>query len=91
MYIFMIEGAGVGLLGALLGITLGLFTCFIGDRYQLVSLPADIYSISNIPFHTRTSDVVLSALVAFALSLLATLYPARAAARVRPAEALREF
>ncbi|MBA3768784.1 MAG: ABC transporter permease [Acidobacteria bacterium] len=91
MYIFMIEGAGVGLLGALLGITLGLFTCFIGDRYRLVSLPADVYSLSNVPFHTRLSDVVLSALVAFVLSLLATLYPARAAARVRPAEALREF
>ena len=91
MYIFMIEGAGVGLLGSLLGITLGLFTCFIGDRYHLVSLPADVYSLSNVPFHTRLSDVVLSALVAFVLSLLATLYPARAAARVRPAEALREF
>jgi lipoprotein-releasing system permease protein len=91
MYIFVIEGAGVGLLGAILGITLGLFTCFIGNRYRLVSLPADVYSLSNVPFHARLSDVALSALVAFVLSLLATLYPARAAARMRPAEALREF
>jgi lipoprotein-releasing system permease protein len=90
MYIFMIEGAAVGLTGALLGIILGLFTCFIGNRYRLVSLPADVYSLSNVPFHARLSDVALAALVAFVLSLLATLYPARAAARVRPAEALRE-
>jgi lipoprotein-releasing system permease protein len=90
MYIFMIEGAAVGLAGAILGIALGLLTCFIGDRYRLVSLPADVYSLSNVPFHTRLSDVLLSALVAFVLSLLATLYPARAAAHVRPAEALRE-
>jgi lipoprotein-releasing system permease protein len=91
VYIFMIEGAGVGIIGAILGIVLGIIVCFVGDRYRLVRLPADVYSLSYVPFHTRTSDVALSATVAFVLSLLATLYPARAAARVRPAEALREF
>jgi lipoprotein-releasing system permease protein len=91
MLVFMIEGAGVGASGALLGIMLGLFACFVGDRYRLVSLPADVYSLSYVPFHTRARDVALSALVALLLSLLATLYPARAASRVRPAEALKEF
>jgi len=91
MLVFMIEGAGVGMTGALLGIMLGLLACFVGDRYRLVSLPADVYSLSYVPFHTRARDVALSALIAFLLSLLATLYPARAAARVRPAEALKEF
>jgi lipoprotein-releasing system permease protein len=90
MYIFMIEGACVGLIGALSGVLLGLLLCFIGDRYNLVSLPADVYSLGNVPFHAQTRDVLLSALIAFALSLLATIYPARAAARVRPAEALRD-
>lgn len=90
MYIFIIEGACVGLIGALVGVVLGLVSCFIGDRYKLVSLPADVYSLSSVPFHTQARDVALSALVAFALSLLATIYPARAAARVRPAEALRD-
>ncbi|HVG35319.1 MAG TPA: ABC transporter permease [Pyrinomonadaceae bacterium] len=91
MFIFMAEGAGVGLIGAASGVALGLLVCFVGDRYRLVSLPADVYSLSYVPFHTRTTDVALSATVAFILSLLATLYPARAASRVRPAEALREF
>jgi lipoprotein-releasing system permease protein len=91
MCVFMIEGAAVGLTGAIIGVIFGLLACFIGDRYRLVSLPADVYSLSNVPFHTRARDVALSALVAFILSLLATLYPARAAARVRPAEALKEF
>jgi lipoprotein-releasing system permease protein len=90
MLIFMIEGALIGLTGALLGISLGLVACFIGDHYQLVSLPADVYSLSHVPFHPHVRDVGLAALVAFALSLLATLYPARAAALVRPAEALRD-
>ncbi|MBC7909374.1 MAG: ABC transporter permease [Pyrinomonadaceae bacterium] len=90
MLIFMIEGACVGLIGALLGILFGLVACYFGDRYKLVSLPADVYSLSSIPFHTRGQDVLLAAVIAFLLSLVATIYPARAAARARPAEALRD-
>lgn len=90
MYIFMIEGACVGLIGALSGVALGLVLCVVGERYKLVSLPADVYSLSSVPFHVQARDVALSALVALVLSLLATIYPARAAAGVRPAEALRD-
>lgn len=90
MLIFVIEGALIGLAGIVAGVALGLAACAIGDRYRLVSLPADIYSISSVPFHARAADVLLAAAVAFGLSLLATLYPARAAARLRPAEALRD-
>ncbi|HJU53768.1 MAG TPA: ABC transporter permease [Pyrinomonadaceae bacterium] len=90
MLVFVIEGAILGLIGIVAGVVLGLIACFVGDKYKLVSLPADIYSISNVPFHARALDIALAALVAFALSLLATIYPARAAARLRPAEALRD-
>ena len=90
MGIFMIEGAIIGALGGLIGIVLGLGACLIGNRYQLVSLPADVYSISNVPFHAQPRDILLAALVAFVLSLIATIYPARAAARVRPVEMLRD-
>jgi lipoprotein-releasing system permease protein len=90
MLLFVIEGAMIGAAGACLGVALGLLASLFGDRYKVVSLPADVYSISSVPFHTRTTDVLLAALVAFLLSLLATIYPARAAARLRPAEALRD-
>lgn len=90
MSIFMIEGACIGIIGALTGVALGLIGCAVGNRYKLVSLPADVYSLSSVPFHTRAVDVLIAATVAFILSLLATIYPARAAARVRPAEALRD-
>lgn len=90
MGVFMIEGAIIGALGGLIGIILGIVACIIGNRYQLVSLPADVYSISNVPFHAQLRDVLLAALVAFLLSFIATIYPARAAARVRPVEILRD-
>ena len=88
--IFMIEGAIIGLLGALLGTSIGLLACVLGNRYQVVSLPADVYSISNVPFHPQARDVLLAAAVAFLLSWISTIYPAHAAARVRPVEMLRE-
>ncbi len=90
MGIFVIEGALIGVLGAILGVALGIIACFIGNRYQLVSLPADVYSITNVPFHAQPREVLLAALVAFTLSLLATIYPARSAARLRPVEILRD-
>jgi lipoprotein-releasing system permease protein len=87
--VFVIEGAIVGAVGALAGVALGLAACFVADRFGLVRLPADVYSLSAVPLHPHAWDVALAALAAFAVSLLATLYPAWQAARVRPAEVLR--
>jgi lipoprotein-releasing system permease protein len=90
MLLFVIEGAVVGAIGAIAGVVLGLLACFVGNQFKLVSLPPDVYSISNVPLVARPSEILLAALIAFALSVLATIYPARAASRMRPVEALRD-
>ena len=90
MLVFVIEGAVVGAIGALAGVLLGLALCFIGNHYKLVSLPADVYSISHVPLNANAREALLAALVAFGLSVLATIYPARNAARTRPVEVLRD-
>jgi lipoprotein-releasing system permease protein len=90
MSIFVIEGAIVGLLGAVAGVALGTVAILIANHFQLISLPADVYSISNVPLNLNFRDTALAALIAFALSIIATIYPARAAARIRPAETLRD-
>ncbi|HVF48785.1 MAG TPA: ABC transporter permease [Pyrinomonadaceae bacterium] len=89
MSIFVLEGALIGAIGASAGVALGLVACFFGNYFGLVRLPPDVYSLTSVPLHPHTRDVLFIALAAFAVSLLATLYPARNAARVRPAEALR--
>jgi lipoprotein-releasing system permease protein len=90
MSIFVIEGAIVGALGAVGGVLLGAIVILVANRYQLISLPADVYSISNVPLSLHFADMALAALVAFVLSIIATVYPASAVARIRPAEMLRE-
>lgn len=88
--LFVIEGAVVGAIGAVAGVLLGLAACVVGNYFKLVSLPADVYSISNVPLNATLGETLLAALVAFVLSVLATIYPAHAAARLRPVEALRD-
>src|SRR5215217_6480158 len=90
MLLFIIEGAVVGAIGAVAGVLIGFIACVVGNHYKLVSLPADVYSISNVPLITRPGEMFFAALIAFVLSVLATIYPARAASRMRPVEALRD-
>jgi len=90
MLVFVIEGAVVGAVGALIGIVVGLSACAIGNYTKVVSLPAEVYSISNVPLNARLSETLIAGVVAFVLSVIATLYPARAAARMRPVDTLRD-
>jgi lipoprotein-releasing system permease protein len=90
MGIFVIEGAVVGLVGAVAGVLLGTIATYLANRFNLISLPPDVYSIAHVTLNLKPRDVLVAALVAFALSTLATIYPARAAAKVRPAELMRD-
>jgi lipoprotein-releasing system permease protein len=90
MSIFMIEGAMTGIVGACVGVMLGLIVCYVGDHFKIVSLPAEVYSISAVPFHVNYFEAFLSAASALLLSVMATIYPARAASKLHPVEILRQ-
>ncbi|KUJ72009.1 lipoprotein-releasing ABC transporter permease subunit [Thiomicrospira sp. WB1] len=95
--IFMIQGLVIGVVGALLGIAGGVTLSwnidviipFIEGLFGFEFFPPDVYYISKIPSDLHWEDVYTVAGVAFGLTLLATLYPARRAAKTRPVEALR--
>lgn len=88
--LFVLEGALVGAAGALSGVALGLVCVAAANHFGLVKLPPDVYSLASVPLHASARDVLLVALAAFAVSLLASVYPARRAAHTRPAEVLRQ-
>jgi len=87
--IFTLHGLAIGAVGTFLGLALGYGASWVGDRYQLFHLQADVYSLAYVPFHARSWDGVWIALSALAISFLATTYPARAAAKLKPVEILR--
>jgi lipoprotein-releasing system permease protein len=97
MMIFIIQGITIGLIGTVLGLIGGISLAlniesvvpFIERVFGIQIMPADVYQITGLPSQIIPNDVVTVALVAFSLTVLATLYPAWRAARTHPAEALR--
>jgi lipoprotein-releasing system permease protein len=87
--IFLMQGFLISVIGTALGLILGYALSWAGGHYQFIHLSAEIYSIDYLPFAPRIIDGVIVAAVSLGVSLLATLYPSRSAARVLPAEALR--
>ncbi len=97
MRIFIVQGATIGVVGTLLGVIGGILLALnvetivgtIESLFGVHFLDPNIYYISELPSDLHWDDVALIGASAFAISLLATLYPARRAARTQPAEALR--
>jgi lipoprotein-releasing system permease protein len=97
MGIFIVQGVTIGLFGTLLGIVGGILLALnleaivksIESLWQVDFLDPNIYYISDLPSDMHWSDVSLVGISAFMITLLATIYPAWRAARVKPAEALR--
>lgn len=87
--IFVMEGFLIGIFGTLLGLAGGFGLCGLLEKYQFIELPRDVYYISTLPVKMEAADVALIALSAILISLVATIYPSRQAARLDPAEALR--
>ncbi len=87
--IFVMEGFLIGTSGTILGLLGGFALCSLLKKYQFIELPRDVYYISTLPVKLELSDVGMIALSAIVISLAATFYPSRQAARLDPAEALR--
>jgi lipoprotein-releasing system permease protein len=87
--IFIAQGLLIGACGSAIGLTAGYLICYFADKYRWIPLDASVYALSYVPFETHWLDGVWIATVAILVSFLATLYPARNATRIAPAEVLR--
>jgi lipoprotein-releasing system permease protein len=86
--IFMLEGTIIGLVGTATGALLGYVLCRILDHYKLIRVPVDVYQISYVPFTLLPGDAAVVVLGATLICFLATIHPARGAARRDTPEAL---
>jgi lipoprotein-releasing system permease protein len=97
MAVFVVQGALVGLLGTVIGVTFGtLLALYVGPVVGFIEalfgfqvLPAGVYFISFLPSDLHWSDVITIGLTSSVLAFAATIYPSLRASRVRPAQALR--
>ena len=87
--IFVLQGTVIGAMGTVTGATLGWGLCRVLDAYKLIRVPVDVYQISYVPFKLLPLDAATVIVGAVLICFLATIHPARGAARLDPAEALR--
>jgi putative ABC transport system permease protein len=101
MTLFIFEGGFIGAIGALLGCILGGLASWYfevygwsmapwGETFQEMS--EAIYPIKDVFYADLTMDVlVMTFIFGVAISMLASFYPARKAAKLNPIEALRHI
>jgi lipoprotein-releasing system permease protein len=96
MWVFMVQGTIIGVVGTLLGLASGVLIASYIDViipaleqfFQTQFLPTGVYPITELPSDMQQSDVIKISVLSFVISVLATLYPALRAAKTKPAEAL---
>jgi lipoprotein-releasing system permease protein len=96
MWVFMVQGTVIGVVGTLLGLGSGILIASYIDIiipaleqfFHTQFLPTGVYPITELPSDLKQSDVIKISVLSFLVSVLATLYPALRAAKTKPAEAL---
>ncbi len=91
MYIFMLQGLIIGTIGTAIGAIAGVAISWVMNRYQLLRVPGmgEVYQISYVPFTLRPFELTIVIVAAVLICFLATIYPSRQAAKLKPVEALR--
>jgi lipoprotein-releasing system permease protein len=87
--IFMLQGVLIGVVGSAIGLAVGYPLCYFADKYRWIRIDESVYAFSYVPFEAHWVHGIWIAAVAIAISFVATLYPAKNATRIAPAEVLR--
>ncbi len=87
--IFVLQGLVVSLVGTAIGLVVGYGVAWTANHWQLIPLNPQVYAIPYVPFHANGFDALWIAAAALAISVAATILPARSASRILPVEILR--
>lgn len=86
--VFQVVGLAIGGVGTLIGVGVGLATCYVVSEYGY-HLDPKVYLIDRLPIEVKWFEVLLVAGITMVISVVATLVPASAAASLRPVDGLR--
>ncbi len=95
--VFIVQGSVLGIGGTAIGVALGILLAanvetivpWLEMTFNFRIMPGDVYYVTEIPSEIHLADLILVPALALAVAVGATIYPARRAAAVEPAEALR--
>lgn len=87
--IFLWQGMAIGATGTIIGLCIGYGFAWTAGTFHLIPLDPQVYAVPYVPFHPSALDALWIVVAAMAISVLATIFPARAAARLMPVEILR--
>lgn len=87
--VFMLQGLWIGVIGTFVGTSLGVALCWFLDRYEIITIPPDVYFVDRLPVSLQPLDVVWIVLASVAVAFAATIYPALQASHLQPVEAIR--
>ena len=87
--IFVLQGLVVSVTGIVAGLVIGYASAWTANHWKLIPLNPEVYAIPYVPFHPNAHDAIWIAVAALAISLGATILPARSASRILPVEILR--
>lgn len=87
--IFLNEGILIGIFGTIFGALLGYFICWLQLNYNIYPLDPTMYKIDSLPLEIRFTDFVSVAAASLLLTFLASLFPARRAAKVDALDSIK--
>jgi lipoprotein-releasing system permease protein len=87
--IFLLEGLIIGSLGSLLGLIIAGGLALIQVKFQIFTLPEDIYFMDHIPIKIDWLNTLLIISIGIISAIAASLWPIYRASKINPAEALR--
>lgn len=87
--IFFIQGLILGGIGGLAGLAIGFVLSFIQNKWHIISLPADVYSISSLPVEMHARDFVIIGIATLLLTIISSIYPSWRASKFTPIDAIR--
>ena len=88
-WIFLLNGWIIGAVGTLLGVVLGYVLARLIQTYQFIELPDDVFLVSTVPVSISPLYFALVGLASLAICCLASIYPARQAAKLHPVDVIR--
>jgi lipoprotein-releasing system permease protein len=87
--VFFTVGMAIGVVGTVAGSIVGLTLIWLQNTFKLIRLAGDVYQIDHLPMKLSPGDFILIVGSTLAISLIATMIPARRAGALAPVDVLR--